>query len=50
MLKLLDGLTRGHRDFSFSLQDDLACVVHGRQHALLKEDDVLPIQTKIVVF
>lgn len=50
MLKLLGGLTRGHGDLSFSLQDDLASVVHGWQHSLLKEDDFLLVQTKIVVF
>lgn len=50
MLKLLGGLTRGHRDLPFSLQDDLASVVHGWQHALLKEDDVFLVQAKIVVF
>lgn len=50
MLKLLGGLTRGHRDLPFSLQDDLSSVVHGWQHALLKEDDVFLVQAKIVVF
>lgn len=48
--KLLGGLTRGHGDLPFPLQDDLAPVVHGRQHALLKKNDVLLVQAKIVVF
>lgn len=50
MPKLLGGLTRGHGDLSFSLQDDLAFVVHGWQHALLEEDDVLLVQAKVVMF
>lgn len=48
MLKLSGGLTRGHRDLSFSLQEDLAIVIHGWQHALLEEDDVLLVQAKVV--
>lgn len=43
------GLTGGHGQLSFALQDDLALVVHGWKHPLLKEDYVLFVQAKIVM-
>lgn len=44
------GRTWSHGGLSFALQDDLAVVVHGRQHALLKEDHAVLLQTKVVMF
>jgi len=42
-------LTGGHGELPLALQDELALVVHGGQHALLEEDDVVLLQAKVVV-
>lgn len=47
--KKTEWLTGGHGEFSFSLQDDLASIIHGWQHALLKEYNVLFVQAKKVL-
>lgn len=46
---MLSGLTGGHGELSFSLQDDLASVVHGWKHALLEENDVVLVQAEVIM-
>lgn len=48
-LKQIKLCTWGHCQLGFALQDDLAVVVYGRQHALLEEDHVVFAQPKVAL-
>lgn len=46
---ILCGHTRGHGELPLALQNDLAIVVHCWQHALLKEEDAVLVQSKVAM-